>query len=291
MVGTVRGTQRLSDALRSAADAGTPLRAIGAANALAARAGADAGFDALWISGLEVSTGLGLPDENVLGPSDLAAVVTAVRRVVDLPIIVDIDNAGGGTATAQRVAADLARAGADGLCLEDSRYPKINSFATHRDQHLADEEQVCAQLEQMRAAAPELVLIARTETLICGGSVPEAIERVSSYVEAGADAVLMHSKDSSGKQALASAAGWQQSGTEPLVSIPTAFPQLSAQELAAAGFTLVIYANQLARASFAAMQAAARGYMQSGEFTLGGAALPSVQDLLQVADPNAKAVV
>ncbi|MGW4968428.1 isocitrate lyase/phosphoenolpyruvate mutase family protein [Streptomyces albidoflavus] len=67
-----------------------PLLAIGAVNALAAHVAAEAGFDALWVSGLEVSAASGLPDANVLGPRDLSDVVASLGRVTDLPVIVDI---------------------------------------------------------------------------------------------------------------------------------------------------------------------------------------------------------
>lgn len=287
-----RARSALQLALQQAATTHQPLRAIGAANAIAASVAADAGFDALWISGLEVSTSLGLPDENVLTAQDLAGVVLAAGRVTHLPTIVDVDNGGGSPASARRTATDLARAGAAGLCLEDSLFPKINSFATHREQHLASIEQMCALLAAMReAAGDEMTLIARTEELICGGSVGDALQRASLYVSAGADAVLIHSKDRTGKQAHDVAAAWSDNPT-PLVSIPTAFPQFSAQELGAAGFALVIYANQLTRAAYAAMRAATDGFAATGTFTAhDGSPLPSVQELLRISDRSARAVI
>ncbi|MGV9266567.1 isocitrate lyase/phosphoenolpyruvate mutase family protein [Kitasatospora sp. NPDC003701] len=276
----------LAAALRNAEVNGRPVRAVGAANAPAAKIAAGAGFDALWVSGLEVSTALGLPDENVLGPRDLADVVLALRRTTDLPVIVDIDNAGGAVGPAGRFAFDLARAGASAVCLEDSAYPKTNSFSLHRDQGLADLDLVRTQLKEIRAqAGPEMLLIARTETLICGGSVAEAVARAEAYVAAGADAVLLHSKDASGQQALTVGKAW--TGLAPLVSVPTAFPHLGPDELGAAGYALAIYANQLSRAALRAMHEAADHFRANGAFD--PARLADVQDLLQVADPAARA--
>lgn len=140
-------TSRLAEAART----GRPLRVVGAANAVAAQVAADARFDALWVSGLEVSTALGLPDENVLGPRDLADVVLALTRTVALPVVVDIDNAGGSVAGARRYGTDLARAGAAALCVEDSAYPKVNSFAVHRAQQLAPATLLAEQLAELRA--------------------------------------------------------------------------------------------------------------------------------------------
>ncbi|MCX4573419.1 isocitrate lyase/phosphoenolpyruvate mutase family protein [Streptomyces sp. NBC_01571] len=274
--------------LTAAAGARRPLRAIGAASAVAAKVAVETGFDALWVSGLEVSTALGLPDENVLGPRDLADTVLALTRTAALPVIVDIDNAGGTPATARRFAGDLTRAGAAALCLEDSAYPKVNSFALHRSQALARIETVTEQLSAMRdVAGTRVALIARTEALICGASVTEAVERAAAYAACGADAVLIHSKDPTGQQALATAAAW--TGKVPLVTVPTAFPHLAPDELGLAGFALAIYANQLSRAALAAMRRAAASFQTTGSFTAGGTPLSDVADLLQIADPTARA--
>ncbi|WP_030276407.1 isocitrate lyase/phosphoenolpyruvate mutase family protein [Streptomyces sp. NRRL B-24484] len=281
-------TNPLKAALTAATASRTLLRAMGAANAMAATVAAEAGFDALWVSGLEVSTALGLPDENVLGPRDLADVVVTLGRVCDLPVIVDVDNAGGSAATARRFGTDLARAGASALCLEDSVYPKVNSFALHRGQQLVDAQLMREQIKALRDAAPGVVLIARTEAMICGGTVADALERAAGYVEAGADAVLMHSKDTTGQQALDTAAAWH--GLGPLVTVPTAFPGLTGEQLATAGFALAIYANQLSRASLAAMQATAASFTAHGTFTAPGAPpLADVQALLRIADRSATA--
>jgi phosphoenolpyruvate phosphomutase len=254
---------------------------------MAAKIAVEAGFDALWVSGLEVSTMLGLPDENVLNPRDLADAVLALRRTTPLPVIVDIDNAGGTVAMAGRTAFDLARAGAAAVCLEDSTYPKTNSFSLHRTQALTDLDLMRAQLKEIRSrGGADLTLIARTETLICGGTLDEALSRAEAYVSAGADAVLIHSKDTSGEQALQIASAWTALAA-PLVSVPTAFPHLDAERLGAAGYSLAIYANQLSRAAMTAMREAAGHFHATGSFD--ATRLADVQDLLQVADPAARA--
>ncbi len=281
-------TAPLVTRLAAAAGARRPLQAIGAASAVAAKVAVETGFDALWVSGLEVSTALGLPDENVLGPRDLADTVLALTRAAALQVIVDIDNGGGTAATARRFAGDLTRAGAAALCLEDSAYPKVNSFALHRSQALAGVDTVAEQLAAMRdVAGARVALIARTETLVCGGSVAEAVERAAAYAACGADAVLIHSKDPTGQQALATAAAWR--GKVPLVTVPTAFSHLAPDDLGKAGFALAIYANQLSRAALAAMRRAAASFQTTGSFTAGGTPLSDVADLLQIADPAARA--
>ncbi|MFF4531636.1 isocitrate lyase/phosphoenolpyruvate mutase family protein [Streptomyces sp. NPDC001407] len=282
---TDTSTSPLGKLLAHAASARSLVRAVGAAHAPAARIAAEAGFDALWVSGLEVSCALGLPDENVLTSRDLADVVLALGRTTPLPVIVDIDNAGGSAATARRFGQDLARTGAAALCLEDSAYPKCNSFAVHRRQQLADPHLMLDQLAALRDAAGEgTLLIARTEALICDQPLSAALDRARTYAQAGADAVLVHSKDTTGTQALRSAAAWTL--PVPLVTVPTAFPQLGPDRLAEAGFALAIYANQLSRAALAAMRTAAQTFRATGTFD--GVELAAVGELLQVADPAAR---
>ncbi|MGV9247258.1 isocitrate lyase/phosphoenolpyruvate mutase family protein [Streptomyces sp. NPDC003710] len=264
-----------------------PLLAIGAVNALAAHVAAEAGFDALWVSGLEVSAASGLPDANVLGPRDLSDVVASLGRVTELPVIVDIDNAGGSGRTAERFAYDLMRAGAAAVCVEDSAYPKCNSFAAHRAQSLADRDLLCEQVGRIRKTAGDgLVVVARTEALIASEDMPTAIARAEAYAEAGADAIIIHSKDGTGDQARAIGRAWNHS--VPLVSVPTAFPDLSAAELGEAGFRLCIYANQLSRAALAGMRTAARQFRRGGSFrsTVAGS-LAEVGDLMRVGEPEA----
>jgi phosphoenolpyruvate phosphomutase len=282
--------EQSADALRLAVrtrERGRPLLAVGAVNAIAARLAAEGGFDALWVSGLEVSAAAGLPDANVLGPRDLADVVTSVSRVTTLPVIVDVDNAGGAVTTAERTSADLLRAGATAVCVEDSSYPKCNSFSAHTSQGLASRDLLCQQLQTIRkSVGDELVLIARTEALIAGAGLETARDRAKAYAEAGADAVLIHSKDTTGHEALAVARAWDID--LPLVSVPTAFPGVTAQELGAAGYGLCIYANQLSRAALAGMRGAIRRFSTAGTFTSSlGAPLASVGDLLAIGEPEA----
>lgn len=273
---------------RAFTEAPPPLRAVGVVNAIAAHVAAEAGFDALWISGLEVSAALGLPDANVLGVRDLTDLVSSITRGVRLPVIVDADNAGGSILTARRYACDLAKAGAAALCLEDSAYPKCNSFSTHTQQQLADRTLVCEQLAEMRRTVGDaLVLLARTEALIAGEPLHTALNRARCYADAGAEAVVVHSKDPSGQQALAVAHDWTH--PTPLVVIPTAFTQFTSNDFGEVGYTLCIYANHLSRAALAGMRSAAHEITRTG--TPHALDLPSVGELLTIGEPNARACI
>lgn len=259
-----------------------PLYAFGAVNAMAARAAAAVGADALWVSSLEVSTAAGLPDANVLCVHDLDSVVTTLTQVTDLPVIVDIDNGSGSVEAVARYAGALTAAGAAAVCLEDSAYPKSNSFSSRSARRLADIELVCAQLAEFRARADDtLVLIGRTEALIAGEPLSTALGRAERFAGCGVDAVLVHSKDPTGEQALAVARAWDHS--VPLVVVPTAFPTLSGPVLGHAGFRLCIYANQLSRAAARAMQRAAAALIRDGEAELDAELMP-VAELVALAE-------
>jgi phosphoenolpyruvate phosphomutase len=259
----------------------TPLRGIGTPNALAARVAVESGFEVLWVSGLEVAVSLGIPDENVLTVRDLVDVVMAIRRVTNQHVMVDIDNGGGGIQSAARLARDLSLVGATALSIEDSYYPKVNSFSLRRRQRLGDARLLCDQLIAVRQVVDsQVVLVARTEALICGERIEVALARAARYVASGADAVLIHSKEASGSQALAVAEAWPL--PVPLVTVPTAFEHVGLDQLGKAGFALAVYANQLTRASFAAMRDAGRFFAEgpTGDHSRKPPKLADIQDLL-----------
>jgi phosphoenolpyruvate phosphomutase len=140
------------------------------------------------------------------------------------------------------------RRGIAGICIEDKIFPKINSFAAadHDLVPIADfvEKLVAGQAARV---SPDFVIIARTETLVAGGDINEAIDRSYAYAEAGADAILIHSKSREPNQILEFAAKWDL--PVPLVAVPTTYDGIYEHELRDAGFRLVIYANHGLRAS------------------------------------------
>ncbi len=142
---------------------------------------------------------------------------------------------------------------------------------------------MCEQIGEIRRIASDLVIIGRTEGLISGLPLEETLIRAEKMVSAGADAVLVHSKDRSGGEPARIAASWR--STAPLVVVPTAFPQLNWQDLGRLGFQLCIYANQLSRAAASAMQRTAADLMTTGSVS-GSAELMTVHDLIRLSDPE-----
>src|SRR5262245_45380493 len=170
--------------------------AAGAHDALSAKLAEEAGFDAIWASGFGISAVQAVPDANIL---TLTETLEAVRRIVDavgIPVIADCDNGYGNAINVMRTAGEFERAGAAGICIEDNEFPKRCSFYAGVRRDLVAVEEHARKVEAATAARrdPRFLVIARTEALIVGLGVDEALGRAHAYADAGADAVLVHSQ-------------------------------------------------------------------------------------------------
>ncbi|WP_375779164.1 phosphoenolpyruvate mutase [Bradyrhizobium sp. ma5] len=211
-----------------------------------------AGFKGLWASGLSIACSLGYRDANEASWSQL---VDAVERIVDssqLPVLVDGDGGFGNFNNARLLARKLRDRGAAGVALEDSCYPRINSFIGNRHP-LADVDEFCGRLRAVQdTVAGDLVLVARIEALIAGHGMHEAIARAHAYREAGADAILIHSRSSSADEVLSFTRAWQ--NRLPVVIVPTKYYRTPTCEYRHARISTVIWANHSMRAAAAAMR-------------------------------------
>jgi phosphonopyruvate hydrolase len=144
-----------------------------------------------------------------------------------------------------------AAAGVAAVVMEDKSFPKASSLRTGGRQHLVPVEEFQGKIEAARASG--ILLIARTEALIAGLGQEEALRRGQAYAEAGADAVLIHSKQTRADEILAFCRAWP--GTVPLVLVPTSYPQLSFADIGMLGKVgLIICGNHAIRAAVTAMQ-------------------------------------
>lgn len=236
-----------------------PVVAVGAHDAMSARLVEAYGFDAVWVSGFGVSAmAYGLPDLNLITMSETLAVTRNIASSSELPVVVDCDNGFGGFSNVVRTAVEFDRAGVAAVCIEDNLFPKRNSLyggAARRE--LIEVGEQARRLRAAKAAqeSPHFVVIARVEALIAGHGVEAAIERATAYADAGADAVLIHSKDKTLEEITEFREAWARTGLDtPLVAVPTLFPDFTTDELHAKGFSMVIFANQTMRASVQAME-------------------------------------
>ncbi|WP_051731873.1 phosphoenolpyruvate mutase [Kitasatospora phosalacinea] len=231
-----------------------PVQLMGAHDGLSARIAAAEGFPALWASGLCMSTARGVRDSDEATWSellDLAA--TMIEAAPGVPVLIDGDTGYGNFNTARRFAARAERIGAAGVCFEDKVFPKMNSF--FGDGHaLAPVPEFCGKIRACKDGQrdPGFLVVARTETLIAGRPVEEALERAEAYAEAGADALFIHSR----KPTPVEIAGFLEryDGRLPVVIAPTTFHTPTVDEFGRLGVSGVIWANHSMRASFAAMR-------------------------------------
>jgi phosphoenolpyruvate phosphomutase len=217
------------------------------------------GFDAVWVSGFGVSAmAYGLPDLNLVTMSETLAVTRNIESSTELPVVVDCDNGFGGFSNVVRTAIEFDRAGVAAICIEDNLFPKRNSlYAGAARRELVDIHEQARRLRAAKAAqeSPLFVIIARVEALIAGHGGEAAIQRATAYAEAGADAILIHSKDKTLTEITEFLKAWEDTGIDkPLVAVPTLFPDFTTQELHDKGFSMVIFANQPMRASVRAME-------------------------------------
>jgi phosphoenolpyruvate phosphomutase len=258
-VGAINRADAKRAMLRAGLHGGRPVVAVGAHDAMSARLIGAYGFDAVWVSGFGVSAmAYGLPDLNLITMSETLDVTRRIEGVTDLPVVVDCDNGYGGLSNVVRTVVEFDRAGVAAVCIEDNLFPKRNSL--YQGQSQRELVKTAEQARRLRAgkAAQEsesFVLIARVEALIAGHGVDAACERAVAYADAGADAILIHSKDKSMWEIETFLEQWRLTGiTTPLVAVPTLFPDYTAAQLYTKGFAMVILANHPMRASVQAME-------------------------------------
>lgn len=229
-----------------------PVRLVGAHDALGARLAQQAGFDGVWASGLEISASQGMPDADILGMSELLAPTVAMVRAVSIPVVTDCGAGYGGVNNVIYTVQCHEAAGVAAMCFEDKIFPKRNSFL-QGSQRLAPVPEFAGKIRAARSVRrdPDTVIIARTEAMIAGHGVSEALRRAEAYADAGADAILVHDNADVADRVLSFAARW--SRETPIVVVPTTYYSASVDELYHAGVKMIIYANHGLRASIAAV--------------------------------------
>ncbi|QND69602.1 phosphoenolpyruvate mutase (plasmid) [Mesorhizobium loti] len=222
-------------------------------DALSAAIAQRAGFKGLWASGLSISSSLGYRDANEASWTQVVEVVERMADAAEIPILVDGENGFGNFNNARLVARKLRQHGASGVCLEDTAFPKMNSFVGDRHP-LAEIGEFCGRLKAVKDQVPdpEFVLVARIEALIAGYGQQEALARAHAYADAGADAILIHSRKSDAEEIFAFARAWQ--NRLPVVIVPTKYHRTPVADYRAVGISTVIWANHNMRAAISAMR-------------------------------------
>ncbi len=237
-----------------------------------------AGADFLWASSFAASAICGFPDAGLLEASTMAPVVGQISRVTTLPLVVDMD-AGYGDELKVLYSADaMTRAGATAICIEDNPISKRSSLYDC-ERELVSPEEHCARIMAARAGIADrpCAVIARTEALVAGLGVDEALARAAAYVDAGAHAVFAQAvAPDRGDQLMEFCTRWRR--RTPVFLAPTAYSHCTRAQWYAAGASHVIFANQGIRAAHGAMLTVFRQLLASD------APIEAEEDISSVAD-------
>ena len=222
-------------------------------------------FDAMWLSSLCDSTAKGKPDTELVDMTSRFRTVDDIMEVTTKPIIFDGDTGGLAEHFIYTVRS-LERMGVSMVIIEDKTGHKRNSlFGTEVPQQQEDVAAFCAKIAAGKKAQKthDFMICARIESLILERGIEDAIARARAYVAAGADAIMIHSRKKDPAEVFEFVRLFRQEDeATPLVVVPTAFNGVTEEEFKAIGVNIVIYANQLTRSGFPAMQNAARSILE-----------------------------
>ena len=223
-------------------------------------------FDGMWVSSLCDSTAKGKPDIELVDMSSRLRTIDDIMEVTTKPIILDGDTGGLIEHFVYNIKT-LERMGVSAVIIEDKTGLKKNSlFGTEVAQTQDCIEHFCEKIAAGKRAlkTKEFMLIARIESLILERGMADALKRAFAYVAAGADGIMIHSRKKSPEEIFEFCERFREKDpVTPIVVVPTSFNTVTEEEFAQRGINIVIYANQLTRSAFPAMQKAARTILEN----------------------------
>lgn len=244
-------------------------------------------FDAMWISSLCDSTAKGKPDIELVDMSSRIRTIDDVMEVTTKPIILDGDTGGMIEHFVYNVRT-LERMGVSAVIIEDKTGLKKNSlFGTEVEQTQDSVENFTAKIRAGKASlrTDDFMVIARIESLILEQGMEDALTRAFAYVEAGADGIMIHSRKKEPTEILEFCRLFRQKDVDtPIVVVPTSYNSITEEELAEAGVNIVIYANQLTRSAFPAMQSVAMDILKNHRAMEVDERLMPIKDIIRLID-------
>ncbi len=238
-----------SEKLKELLESNSIVKVGGAYDALSAKLVETSGFDAIWAGSFAISATHALPDASILTMTDFLRVAENMVDACTIPVIADCDTGFGGPANVSHAVKKYEKAGIAGISMEDKIFPKQNSLLENSKQELLSEKDFVAKIIAAKESKLDknFMIIARTEALIAKKGIDEALNRANAYENAGADAILIHSRKKSSDEIFEFSEKWK--GSIPLVVVPTSYPSVKVDELISHKIKMVIYANQSLRAA------------------------------------------
>ena len=244
-------------------------------------------LDAMWISSLCDSTAKGKPDIELVDMTSRFRTIEDITEVTTKPIIFDGDTGGLAEHFVYTVRT-LERLGVSAVIIEDKTGLKKNSlFGTEVEQTQADIEDFSAKIRAGKKAqlTDDFMIIARIESLILERGMEDALKRAEAFVAAGADGIMIHSRRKTPDEILEFCDRFREKDkTTPIVVVPSSYNTITENELVAHGVNIVIYANQLTRAAFPAMQKTAEDILRYHRAKEVDDRLMSIKDIITLID-------
>ncbi len=242
-----------NEILRKKLDGNSIIKVGGAFDAMSAKLVENSGFDAVWAGSFAISAVHALPDASILTMTEFFNAASNMSSTCEIPIIADCDTGYGGPNNVRYMVQKYENAGISSICIEDKTFPKQNSLLENGKNDLLSQKEFVAKILAAKEARNDknLIIIARVEALISGAGMNEALNRATAYEKAGADAILIHSKQKTPDEIFEFTDSWQ--GSVPIVVVPTTYDSVKISELESHKIKMVIYANQTLRVAHMAM--------------------------------------
>ena len=210
-------------------------------------------FDAVWAGSFAISATHAVPDASIMTMTEFLQVAKNMVDSCDIPIIADCDTGFGGPSNVSYLVKQYEKAGIAGISIEDKIFPKQNSLLENGKQELLGQKEFAAKIIAAKESKinQNFMIIARTEALIAEKGMDEALKRANAYENAGANAILIHSKKNTPNEIFEFADKWK--GKIPLIVVPTSYGSVTIDELINHNIKMVIYANQTLRIAHKSM--------------------------------------
>ena len=242
-----------NEILRKKLDGNSIIKVGGAFDAMSAKLVENSGFDAVWAGSFAISAVHALPDASILTMTEFFNAASNMSSTCEIPIIADCDTGYGGPNNVRYMVQKYENAGISSICIEDKIFPKENSLLENGRNDLLSEKEFVAKILAAKEARSNknFIIMARVEALISGAGMDEALKRATAYENAGADAILIHSKQKTPDEIFEFTDSWK--GSAPIVVVPTTYDSVKISELESHKIKMVIYANQTLRVAHMAM--------------------------------------
>lgn len=250
-------------------------------NGLSAKIVEETGFHGIWASGLSISAALGVRDNNEASWTQVLEILEFMSDATTIPILVDGDTGYGNFNNVRRLVTKLCQRNIAGVCIEDKLFPKTNSFLGE-GQPLADIDEFCGKIKAGKDSQldSDFCVIARIEAFIAGWGLDEALRRAEAYHQAGADALLVHSKQKVPDEIFAFMKEW--GTTCPVVIVPTMYYATPTEQFEKTNVSTVIWANHNLRGAITGMRDISRKIYESQSLVNVEDSIAAVKDVFAI---------